>query len=297
MLQLGAGIALTRKFSASKFLEDAKLGGATIFNLLSVGPFLLSRAASDADRDHCLRIGIAAPMPVDAEQFEDRFGVTLIGAYGISDYAGAFAVEPWESAKRRKSVGRAFRDIECRLVDDDDFEVEIGQVGELLLRHKIPWLAGMGYFEMPGETLYANRNNWFHTGDLFIRDNEDYYYFVDRKKDALRRRGENISSFELEMAVLTHEGIEEVAAYGVKSITGEDEVAISVVLGEGITMNEKDILLHCEEAMPKFMVPRYIEIVSSLPKTVTMKTKKEEIRRDANGRVQDLWDREREVVG
>ena len=170
---------------------------------------------------------------------------------------------------------------DIRLVDPEtDEEVEVGSVGELLVRPKFPWTTCQGYFNMPDKTCDAFRNLWFHTGDGLKRDNDGWYYFVDRLKDALRRRGENISSFEIEQALISHELIEEVAAIGVPADqeAGEDEVMVFVVPSPGKVISAEAVWEYSEKQLPDFAIPRYVQIVKSLPKTPSEKVRKIELR-------------------
>ena len=290
MLQLGGGVALTRQFSASNYLEEARRSGSTLFNLLSVGDFLMSQPESASDRDHKLRVGLAAPMPAHASAFERRFGAKLVGAYGLTDFSCIFTLSPDESEQKRVSVGRPHDDVEVKLVDDDDFEVPFDMPGELLVRHKYPWMSASGYYNMPEATGEARRDLWMRTGDRFYRDADDFYYFVDRKKDSIRRRGENISSYELENVLLRHPAISEAAALGLRADTGEDDVAAALVRGAGMAVTEAEVIAYCRENLPAYMVPRYLLFVDEMPRTTTGKIEKYKIKeRMVTGKDQ-LWD-------
>jgi carnitine-CoA ligase len=292
MLQVGGGVALTRRFSASAYLDEAGRSSATLFNLLSVGDFLLSRPPSSSDRDHKLRVGLAAPMPARAEEFERRFGAALVGAFGLSDFSCAFALAPGERTNKRLSVGRPFDYIEAKLVDDDDFEVPIDVPGELLLRHKLPWLSASGYYQMPEATIEARRDLWMRTGDRMYRDKDNFFYFVDRKKDSIRRRGENISSYELENTLIRHRAIAEAVALGLRAATGEDDVAVALVRTPDGEVTEEEIAEYCSEKLPNYMVPRYVLFVDSLPRTITGKIEKYKVKEHMTAHRSDLWDRE-----
>jgi len=292
MLQIGGGIAMTRQFSASNYLQEARDSGSTIFNLLSVGDFLLSQPESESDRDHRLRVGLAAPMPARASEFENRFGAKLVGAYGLTDFTCIFTLSPHESEWKRTSTGRPHDNVEVKLVDDDDFEVPVGETGELLVRHKYPWMSASGYYKMPEATLESRGDLWFRTGDRFYRDEDNFFYFVDRKKDAIRRRGENISSYELELIVLRHPLVAEAAALGLLASTGEDDVAVAIVVKEGASLTENEFIAYCVENMPRYMVPRYVEITDALPRTTTGKVIKFKLKEAMMENRDQLWDRE-----
>ena len=200
----------------------------------------------------------------------------------------AFVADAQLMVSRRFSAS-GFWD-EIRIADDDDFELPRGQSGEILLRSTQPWLHAQGCYNMPEATAESWRNLWFHSGDRGYLDADGYFHFVDRKKDAIRRRGENVSSFEVEQIILMGPQVLEVAAFPVASEHSEDEVMVSVVLRHGQRFSELELTLHCQENMAYFMVPRFIEFVSELPKTMTEKFK---MRASAEQRLSALWDREK----
>jgi crotonobetaine/carnitine-CoA ligase len=178
-----------------------------------------------------------------------------------------------------------------RIVDEHDQPVGVDEVGELIVRTDEPWVLNSGYYGMPEATATAWRNGWFHTGDGFRVDADGNYYFVDRMKDAIRRRGENISSFEVEALVVQHPDVAECAAIGVPSEFSEDEVKVCVVLHAEVTLSAADLVTWLEPRMPKFMIPRYVEFVDGLPKTeATMRTQKAKLRDHAINA--NTWDRE-----
>jgi len=297
MLQLGGGVALTRQFSATNYLEEARRSKATLFNLLSVGDFLLSQPESESDRDHSLRVGLAAPMPARAAEFERRFGAKLVGAYGLTDFTCVFTLSPEESAHKRTSTGRAHDNVDVKLVDEEDFEVPVGATGELLVRHKYPWMSASGYYKMPEATLESRSDLWFRTGDRFYKDEDGFFYFVDRKKDSIRRRGENISSYELETVILRHPSVAEAAALGIPCETGEDDVAVALVLKEQAVVSERELIAYCTENMPRYMVPRYLHVVQALPRTTTGKVEKYKVKEVMVRDREQLWDREADIDG
>jgi len=180
--------------------------------------------------------------------------------------------------------------VDVRLVDRNDCEVAVGEIGEMILRTDRPWAMNHGYYKNPEATAEAWRNGWFHTGDAFRQDADGYYYFVDRVKDAIRRRGENISSFEVEAEVIAHPDVREAAAVGVPSEFSEDEVLVAVAPIEGKTIDPAELILFLAERMPHFMVPRYLRIMDNLPKTPTEKVRKHALRDE--GVSDDAWDRE-----
>jgi crotonobetaine/carnitine-CoA ligase len=168
---------------------------------------------------------------------------------------------------------------EVRIVDESDHEVPPGQVGELIVRTRAPWTLNAGYLGKPEATAAAWRNGWYHTGDAFRIDRDGHYFFVDRFKDAIRRRGENISSFEVEAIVQDHPAVAECAAIGVPSEVGEDEVQIFVVVKPGEQIAPGQLIEFLRPRMPRFMLPRYVQFAAELPKTpATQRVRKHELR-------------------
>jgi crotonobetaine/carnitine-CoA ligase len=188
------------------------------------------------------------------------------------------------------TCGKVRAGVEVRLVDSNDCEVPIGSVGEMIVRTDRPWAMNSGYHKNPQATAIAWRNGWFHTGDAFRRDNEGFFYFVDRVKDAIRRRGENISSFEVESEVMAHPHVREAAVIAVPSEYSEDEVMAVIAPVPGVTVDYVDLIGFLTSRLPYFMVPRYIRMMDDLPKTPTAKVMKAELR--AEGLTADSWDHE-----
>jgi crotonobetaine/carnitine-CoA ligase len=188
------------------------------------------------------------------------------------------------------SCGGPRAGVEARLVDENDCEVPVGEVGELIVRTDAPWAMNSGYYRNPEATARAWRNGWFHTGDAFRKDADGNHFFVDRMKDAIRRRGENISSFEVEAEVIAHPAVREAAAVAVPSEIAEDEVLVAVSLAQGCTLDPAELVEFLRPRMAHFLIPRYVRIMDELPKTPTQKVQKHLIRKD--GVTADTWDRE-----
>jgi crotonobetaine/carnitine-CoA ligase len=222
-------------------------------------------------------------------EFAERFGIALRTCFGMTEVGTPFATG-WDLTDPR-SCGACRDGFEVRLVDGHDMEVAEGDVGELIVRHDEPWSLCQGYLGMPERTADAWRNGWFHTGDAFRRDGGGNYFFVDRIKDSIRRRGENISSFEIEVLVGAHPEVLQAAAVAVPSEVGEDEVKVCIVPVSGVTINPSALIRDLVASMPGFMVPRYVEIMDALPVTdATLRVRKVELRERG---VTDLtWDRE-----
>lgn len=286
-----AEMVLAERFSASRFWEEVRRYGATQFNYLgAVIPILSKQPPKPDDLDNPIRIALGAGCPPAVmEEVEKRFGIKCLEGYGMTEIGIPIHVRV--NDRRPGSCGKPMDIYEIKLVDDQDNEVPVGEVGEFVFRPREPFTMMLGYYNMPEKTLEAFRNLWFHTGDLGRKDADGYFYFVDRKKDALRRRGENISSFEVERAVNSHPSVLESAAVAVPSEVGEDEVKICVVLKPGETLTPEELIKHCNERMPYFAVPRYVEFLESLPKTPTERVEKYKLKQA--GITPNTWDREK----
>lgn len=288
-LARGGSIAVLGQFKTETFLDSCREMGATACVLIGVMAGFLGRSApSSRDRGHGLRRVIAIPLTEEAQDLQKRFGFTVYTVFNMSEISSPITSE--DNPSVRGSCGRVRAGVEARIVDENDCEVAVGNVGELILRTDMPWAMSHGYNAMPEATARAWRNGWFHTGDAFRCDKDGNYFFVDRVKDAIRRRGENISSFEVESEVMAHPAILEVAAVGVPSPLGEEDVLVVLALKPRATLDEAELVSFLSERLPHFMVPRYIRQVAALPKTPTAKVEKHVLR--AEGITDDTWDRE-----
>jgi crotonobetaine/carnitine-CoA ligase len=230
------------------------------------------------DRDHQLRLGWGAGAPHDQiDTFEARFGVTLVEGYGLTEAGIPLSNLP--SERRVGSCGKALPGYEVQLVDEDDEPVPVGAVGEIVIRPQRANTTMLGYHKMPEETLERFRNLWLHTGDLARMDVDGFFYFVDRAKDAIRRRGENISSQEIEVVLNAHPDVLESAAVPVPSELTDEDVLAVVHPRPGSNPTPEALFAYCEENMPYFWVPRYLRIVDEpLPRTQTNKIEKHKLR-------------------
>lgn len=286
----GASTVLAERFSAGQFWNEVRRHGCTEFNYIgAILPILLKADPSPDDADNPLRVMVGAGAARDImEAFEARFQVKLIEGYGMSE----IGVPLMNTQENRKpgSCGRPWRDYQVKVVDDQGLEVKPGQPGELYIRPLRPYCMQLEYHRMPDKTVEAWRDLWFHTGDYLLQDEDGYFFFLDRKKDALRRRGENISSYEVERVINSHPRVLESAVVAVKSDLGEDEVLACVVLKPQAELTAEELLDHCQEGMAYFMVPRYLRFMATLPKTLTEKVQKAQLRQD--GLTPEVWDRE-----
>lgn len=291
----GAHAVLYPRFSASNWAGRARRSGATVTNLLGATmAFILAQPPSADDRAHKVRCIYAAPLSPDlGARFTERFGVTeYVDGFGQTEISNVFMTPPGVPRPAGASGVLVDQFFEVRLADPEtDEEVPEGETGELLVRHKLPGIICSEYLGMPEKTVETWRNLWFHTGDCLRRDTDGWYYFVDRVKDALRRRGENISSFEVESGLRTHPAVAECAVIGVRAdeSAGEDEVMACIVLKPGQQVAYEDLIAWADARLPSFMVPRYLEVMAQLPQTATEKVKKKDLRE--RGITATTWDR------
>lgn len=290
MLARGASVALIESFSTDQFWEIAHRTKATVVFLLGVmATFLIKRPPSPEDRDHGVRTAFMVPLTDDAPAFTERFGIDIYTIFNMTEVSSPVVSEA--NPAKRGTCGKVRPHVEVRLVDPNDCEVPVGEIGEMLVRADRPWAMNSGYNRNPEATATAWTNGWFHTGDAFRRDEDGYFYFVDRVKDAIRRRGENISSFEVEVEVCSHPDVREAAAIAVPSEFSEDEVMVVVAPVPGRTIDHADLAGFLIGKMPYFMVPRYIRIMDELPKTPSAKVLKTDLRQE--GITAETWDREK----
>jgi carnitine-CoA ligase len=296
-LLAGASVALARRFSVSQFWDDVCRSGATITNFLgSISSFMWNQPASPDDRNNPLRLVSMAPTPKFARAFERRFDLSVMNNYGLSDFGMATAYTADSPREKLGSIGKARRGIQIRIVDEHDFEAADGATGEIVLRADEPWRAASGYYKMPEATLAATRNLWFHTGDRGYKDADGYFYFVDRQKDSIRRRGENISSFEVEQIIIAHDAVAEAAVFPVKIEINDEEIGATIVLKPGCSVTETEIIAHCQKNMAYFMVPRFVQFREVLPMTENGKVEKYKLQSDAQSSLPSFWDREKAGV-
>jgi carnitine-CoA ligase len=289
MLIHGGSVAVVDRFRTEEFWPQIRATRSTMVFLLGVMASFVERlppAADDADNP--LRKLFMVPLVDDLEGFRRRFDVDVISIYNMTELSAPIVSE-WNPTIAG-SCGRLRPGCEVRLVDAHDREVEIGEVGEITIRTDIPWALNHGYNRNPEATAAAWRNGWFHTGDAARRDGDGNYFFVDRLKDTIRRRGENISSVEVEVEILAHPSVREVAAVACRAELVEDEVLAVVAPNPGAELDPADLIEFLRRRCAHHMIPRYVRVVEELPKTPTAKVKKAELR--AAGVTEDTWDRE-----
>ena len=286
---MDATAVLAGTFSLTSFWEDIRRYEATCCFLLgAMVNFVNNQEPRADDADHPLERIITAPLFPEIEDFKKRFGVLVSTTWGGTEMNCPMR-SGFELANSR-TCGRVAEDrYEVRIVDENDEEVPPGVPGEAVVRAKEPWIMMAGYWQHDDWTVRAWRNLWYHTGDMLMRDEEGNFYFVDRTKDAIRRRGENISSMEVEFEVNAHPDVLECAVIPIDSDETEQEVMVVVVPRSGRTLDSEKLIRFLEPRMAYFMVPRYIDVVEALLKTPTGKIQKYELR--ATGLTPSTWDR------
>nr|WP_271863619.1 ATP-dependent acyl-CoA ligase [Paraglaciecola sp.] len=292
---VGARVAIVPRFSVSKFWPEVERSGATIASILGSMGWLLAQAADDESMLKCIgQIHTVRGNPFTEEAkrvWRERFGARQVGGngYGLTEACVITSLAGGEYAAPGSS-GKRISEYDVRIVDDLDRELPANTSGEVIVRPLHPDIMFMGYWRRPEETLKLMRNMWFHTGDIGKFDEDGFFYFIDRKKDYLRRRGENISSFEMEAAFSDHPDIVEVAVHAVPSDKGEDDVKITAILREGATLAAADLFQWSKDVVPYYALPRYIEFRSSLPKNPQGRVLKYLLRDE--GKTAGTWDLE-----
>ena len=283
-------MALFEAFDTRRFWSLIRETGSTTCSGLigALTTFLLKEPPRPDDRDNPFRICTLAPLSEETVALAERFGFDYMSGFNMTELSAPLVTAINEPTMR--SCGYPRTGVECRVVDDHDLEVANGENGELIVRCDQPWTVFKGYLGDPKATAEAWRNGWFHTGDMVRRDDAGRYYFVDRKKDAIRRRGENISSLEIEIEVAAFADVREVAAYGVDLPGGEQEVMVCVSPQPGVEIDPRALIEFLIPRMAHFMVPRYVRVEPELPKTPTNKIQKVDLR--GQGVTNLTWDRE-----
>ena len=286
----GGSVALFEAFDTRRFWETVRETGSTVCSGLigALTSFLMKEPPKADDADNPLRMVTLSPINEDTAALGKRFGFDYLSGFNMTEVSGPLISAVNDPVMR--SCGRVRVGMECRIVDDHDNEVPHGQPGELIIRADNPWTLFSGYLGDPEATAKAWRNGWFHTGDLMWRDVEGCFFFVDRKKDAIRRRGENMSSLEIEIEVIAHPAVRECAAYGVDLPGGEQEVMVAVAPVDGAEIDPRALVEWLIPRMTHFMVPRYVRVETALPKTPTNKIQKTGLRDE--GVTEQTFDRE-----
>jgi carnitine-CoA ligase len=285
-------LAMVEKFSASQFWDQCREAGVTHIHYLGgVLPMLLKQPPRPDDREHRVRIAWGGGCPPEVwDPFAHRFGVEMREGYGLSEMITFVTVNP---NGPKFSVGRPLSYFDLKLADDEGRDVPVGQPGEILVRAREPGLHFLGYFRNDEASRNAMRGDWFCTGDLARQDEQGFLYFAGRKKDTVRRRGINISAWEVERVVGEHPAVAECALVGVPSELGDEELKLFVRVADGGQLEAAQLVDWCRPRMPAFQVPRFVEFISEFPKTPTQRIRKNELSRSVAG----AWDAEGSRTG
>lgn len=277
----GRPVVIEPQFSAREFFPRAREVGATVaYGVGAMGTALLATEPSEHDRAHRLRAMMLVPFPVERQEaFRQRFGIDAWAEVFGQTECVPVTWNPLTGPRRAGSCGREGTDLEVVLLDDDDRRVAPGEVGEICVRPREPLATFSGYWNKPEATVAAFRSLWHHTGDYGRADADGFITFVDRKKDAVRRRGENVSTQELEAAITRHPAVAEAAAHAVPSEHTDDDIKVCLVLVPNSELRPDELFSFFREHLPYFAVPRYVEIVDDLPKNAVARVMKHELRK------------------
>jgi crotonobetaine/carnitine-CoA ligase len=292
-------VSIAPRFSVSGFWPEIERSGGTVASILGSMGNLLASAAENPSMKKCFgQVHTVRGNPFSPEMkaiWRERFGAKQVGSngYGLTEAAVVTSLPAGEYAAPGSS-GKRLPEFDVRIVDDNDVEVPAGQTGEILIRPLRANIMFQGYWRRAEDTLKIMRNMWLHSGDIGKFDEEGFFYFVDRKKDYLRRRGENISSFEMESAFVMHPDIEDVAVHAVPSPVGEDDVKVTAILKPGATLTEEALCLWALDKVPYYAVPRYIEFRDTLPKNPQGRVLKYQLRDE--GCTDKTWDMEKSDI-
>jgi crotonobetaine/carnitine-CoA ligase len=286
----GGTVAIVNAFSPTRFWPQVRhFDAVTSCGIVgSMGPLLIKQPPTPDDRNHHYRFVVIAPLLESGLAIAERHGFGFYSSFGMTEVPLPLVSDPGD--KRLGSCGRPRSGVQARVVDANDIEVPDGSVGELILRADLPWAFMHGYHGMPEATAAAWRNGWFHTGDAFRREADGTFYFVDRIKDAIRRRGENVSSSEVEAEIVAHHAIRDCAVVAVPSEHGEDEIMAVIEPREDAVIDPVELTAFLTPRLAYFMVPRFIRVVPALPRTHSLRVQKNLLR--ADGVTSDTWDRE-----
>lgn len=289
-----AALAVSPRFSASGFWDEIRATGATQFNSLGAMTNILLRApASPRDREHRVRQAMIVPLsPQTYREMSDRFGIKVTSLYAMTETFAVTMFTPDDPETKGASAGRPRGLADVQIVSDEGDPLPTTEVGEICVRPLERGIMMSGYYKMAEATVRDTQDLWLHTGDRGRLDEDGYLYFVDRKKEAIRRRGENISAYEVEMLIARHPSVLEVAAVPVTSELSEDEVMVYVVCRDGHRISEEELVRFANRNMAHFMVPRFVHFIEALPKTPSEKIEKYKLKVWAEQNRDSLWDRE-----
>ncbi|MFC3040438.1 AMP-binding protein [Virgibacillus xinjiangensis] len=289
-LLMDCDVVMHNRFSASRFWDICRRENITAFNFMgSMLTILMKQPERPDDAENPVKKAFGAPTPTEIyPDFQERFGIEISEVYGSTEL-GTVATNP-AAMFRKGACGQIVSIYECEIHDEAGFPCPVGQSGEIVVRPKQPGIMFTEYYGNPEATVQSWQDLWFHTGDTGRMDEAGYLYFVDRKKDVIRRKGENISSYEVERVINDHPNIYESAIIGVPSELAEEEVLAVIVLKAGEELEHEELLDFCQKRMAHFAVPRYIRFVEKLPRNTSQRVEKYKLRNE--GVTEDTWDRE-----
>jgi crotonobetaine/carnitine-CoA ligase len=292
-LLANATLALGKRFSAREFWNDIRAHKATTFNYIgAMLSILYKQPPTDRDSDHQVRFARGAGAPAEIFlDFEKRFHLELVESYGTTEGG---TVQNAPGRRKVGSFGTPPYYNEAVVIDEEGKELPRNKVGEMIIRPKDPGEKWLEYYKEPDATAEKVKNGWYHTGDLALVDEDGYFFFKGRKKDAIRRRGENVSAQEVEKVINAHPAVLECAAYGVPAELSEEEIMVAVSLKPGFVLTPADLIGYCHNHMARFMVPRYVEFMDSLPKTPSLRVEKYKLQK--RGVTPNTWDREKNKI-
>lgn len=277
-------------FSASGYLADVRRTDATVvIGAGAMAQALLAQQPDEHDRVHKLRLAEWIPLPPNRQQaFTERFGVKTFGEHYGQTECMILTISDPDGPRSAGSLGKASLLVDVAVVDEDGHQLPAGERGEIVIRPKTDGAMYGGYWRKPDSTIHAWRGLWHHTGDMGMMDGDGFVYFVDRRDDAIRRRGENVSSLELEVAILDCPAVAEVAVHAVPSEMTEEDIKACIVLVPGVAVSPAELFAFFKKSMPYFAIPRYVEVMDALPRTANMKVRKADLRQRGNG--PSTWD-------
>jgi len=293
-----ATIAVSPRFSVSRFWSEIRQTGATQFNALgAMISMLLKQPPSPDDKSHAVRQCMALPLSRETYRvFKERYGIDITSLYAMTETFPSTLFVPGDPEAKGASAGKVCEYADLQILDENDLPLPAGKTGEICVRPRESWIMMLGYYDMPAATAGAMRNMWMHSGDRGYLDEDGFLYFVDRTKETIRRRGENISAYEVEMLVARHPDVQEVAAVPVASDLSEDDVMVFVRLREGSTLPHAELIDFCAANMAYFMVPRFVHFVEEIPKTSSEKIEKYKLKQWTIEHRAEIWDREKEGI-
>ena len=289
----GGTAVIAEKFSASRFWDEIRVYRATVcWSVMTIPAALIKQPESPDDADNPLRVMFG--MGIDPNiwaTFERRFNLSFLNSFGSTETNLILAIPPGATVPNRHTCGRATDAFEVAIVDANDTVVPTGTNGYIVSRPRLPFTQMLGYYRMPEETLKVTTNLWMHNGDMGYVDEQGWFYFTGRGKDAMRIGGENVSAQEIEAILDSHPAILESAVFAVPGEMGEDEIKADMRLRAEATLTAGDVIAFCRERMSKYMVPRYLQFRSELPKTGTEKIQKAKLKDE--GLTPETWDTRR----